>query len=62
MDRLSPEEDPVRSALTSKSGKYASKEMFWYYIPSYKIFPCVLLRWFYKVQFTAQLHALNAIF
>ena len=32
MERLRPEEDPVRSALTSTSGKYASKAVKWGYI------------------------------
>ena len=29
MERLGPEEDPIRSALTSTSGKYAGKDVQW---------------------------------
>ena len=29
MERLGPEEDPVRSALTSTSGKYAGESAEW---------------------------------
>ena len=38
MVRLGPEEDPVRSALTSTSGKYARKAVKWGSIFSTKYF------------------------
>ena len=38
MERLGPEEDPSRSALTSTSGKYARKEVQWGSIFSIKYF------------------------
>ena len=38
MERLRPEEDPGRSALTSTSGKYACKSVEWRYILSRKYF------------------------
>ena len=53
MERLRPEEDPGRSALTSTSGKYAGESVEWGYILSRKYF-LVFAIWHLKGDYSSQ--------
>jgi hypothetical protein len=56
MERLGPEEDPIRSALTSTSGKYASKDDNWGYVLSSKYFLVFEMRLFHDNYLSSYNH------